>query len=79
MSNIESTLENESSQVGQTSDDSAAAGADDKPSMFNVWNAMLMISIVCILIACFLLVWELRTFSDFPFSYPWNADAAKVQ
>lgn len=74
MSNIDTTLENTPSQVEQSAGDT-----DSKPSMFNVWNAMLVISIFCILIACFLLVWELRTFSDFPFSFPWNADAARVQ
>jgi len=42
----------------------------------NVWDVMMVISLICVVIACYLLVVELRTFSDFPFSYPWKTTDA---
>lgn len=72
MSNVESTLENQPSQVGQTSESANSSDSDNKTSGFNVWNAMLVIATLCILAACLLLVLELREFSNFPFSFPWN-------
>jgi len=72
MSNVESTLENQPSQVGQTSESTGSSDSENKANGFNVWNAMLVIATICILVACLLLVFELREFSDFPFSFPWN-------
>ena len=38
----------------------------------NLWDVMMIISLICIVVACILLFMELRSFSDFPFSYPWK-------
>lgn len=78
MSNVESTIEHQPSQVGQTSADAAGDNADKKNS-FNVWNAMLLIATICILVACLLLVLELRQFSNFPFSFPWNTQSGGAE
>ena len=76
----DTTFDNDPSQVGQSSVEAADSGeANQKANGFNVWNAMLMLSMICIILACLMLVFELRTFSDFPFSYPWNTASAETQ
>jgi uncharacterized integral membrane protein len=82
MSDANLTLNDDPSQVGQTSADveeSLEHLAKKKSKAFNVWNAMLLVSMVCIIAACLLLVFELRNFSNFPFSYPWNTASANAQ
>lgn len=44
----------------------------EKSGLLNVWDVMMFISLICVIVACLLLVLELRSFSDFPFSYPWK-------
>lgn len=45
---------------------------DESKGVFNVWDAILLISLICVVVACVLLVMELRSFSNFPFTYPWK-------
>lgn len=52
---------------------------EKKKQAFNVWDAMLLISLVCVVVACLFLVFELRSFSNFPFSYPWNVSDAIME
>lgn len=67
-----------SEEVGQNSGD-ASATEDVKKSKFNVWDTMLLVSLVCVAVACMLLVFELRNFSNFPFSFPWNTSEAIME
>ena len=71
--------------VGQTSHESGRDGAskdDDvakKPwwKKFNVYEAMLLVSLLCIVAAIFLIFFELNKFGKFPSSsYPWRTDEA---
>lgn len=45
----------------------------------NLWDVLMIISFVCVLAASFFLFLELRTFSDWPASSPWNVSEAKTQ
>lgn len=67
---------NDPSQVGQTSSEAEDSGS--KKRSLNVWDAMLLVSLLCICLACILLVLELRTFSDFPSSFPWNVGGSEI-
>ena len=83
-------LEPESDELGMTSDESptdeaegAGAGAEsadqseqESKFKFSVFDAMLLVSLICITLATILLVFELRTFGDFPFSFPWRTSEA---
>ena len=70
----------ESDELGKTSDenplDSATAAdvdpAEDPKRQFSVFDAMLLISLVCISLATVLLLFALRNYGDFPFAFPWN-------
>ena len=46
--------------------------AQREKGSINLWDVMMIISLICIVVACILLFMELRSFSDFPFSYPWK-------
>lgn len=71
--------------VGQTSQeiDGGQKSGDDatqaKPwwKKFNVYEAMLLVSLLCIVAAIFLMFVELNKFGKFPSSsYPWRTDEA---
>ena len=49
-----------------------AGHAQREKEDINLWDVMMIISLICIVVACILLFMELRSFSDFPFSYPWK-------
>ena len=51
---------------------SSVLNKEEKSGSFNVWDVMMLISLICVIAACFLLIMELRSFSNFPFSYPWK-------
>jgi hypothetical protein len=71
-------LSGEGEEVGMTSDeasddtDSADEAAKKDKFTLNLYDAMLMISLVCITLATLFLVFELRTFGDFPGGFPWR-------
>ena len=46
--------------------------AQREKGSINLWDVMMIISLICIVVACILLFMELRSFSNFPFSYPWK-------
>ena len=46
--------------------------AQREKGSINLWDVMMIISLICIVVACILLFMELRSFSDFPSSYPWK-------
>lgn len=79
----ESVFDSDEPQTGSVSADSSSSNEDstenNKKFAFSVWDAMLLISMLCVITACILLVFELRNFSNFPFSYPWNVSDAKMQ
>lgn len=64
-------MEPESDSIGQTSEESSENGEDTK-RQFSVYDAMLLVSLICVSLATLLLVLELRRFGNFPFSFPWR-------
>ena len=58
-------------EVGLTSDESS----ESKKSILadlTIFDAMLLISLVCATLATLILFFELRDFGNFPFSFPWR-------
>ncbi len=45
---------------------------------FTIYDGMLVVSLVCITLATFLMVWELSTFGRFP-GFVWRVDEVVVQ
>ena len=66
-------MEPESDSVGQTSEE-ASDESTDKKREFSIYDAMLLVSLICIGMATLLLIFELRRFGNFPFSFPWRTD-----
>jgi hypothetical protein len=64
-------MEPESDSIGQTSEEASENG-EDKKREFSVYDAMLLVSLICVALATLLLVLELRRFGNFPFSFPWR-------
>jgi len=61
-----------SDEVGRTSDD-----GEEKQSLLqsmNVYDVMLLVSLICVAVATLLLFFELRTFGDFPGGFPWRTE-----
>jgi len=59
-------------QVGLTSDETSE---DEKKSLLasmTIFDAMLIISLICITLATLLLFFELREFGTFPGGFPWR-------
>ena len=63
-------------QVGQTSDEAESSSAEKRfdLSSLTVYEVMLLISLICIGLATILLLFELRSFGNFPFSFPWRTE-----
>ena len=60
-------------EVGRTSDESS----ESKKSILadlTIFDAMLLISLVCATLATLILFFELRDFGNFPFSFPWRTN-----
>ncbi len=65
------------SDVGQTSSE-AATENKGLLSSFTIFDAMLLIWLLCIMVATFLMFRELNLFGDFPGGFPWRTDEAAV-
>jgi hypothetical protein len=74
-SSVEALTEDDTSQVGQTSaeaDGDLVLDSDKKRNLaFNVFDAMLLISLVFISLAVMLMLWKLTDFGPI-FGAPWN-------
>ena len=66
-------MEPESDLVGQTSEEASDESSDNKRD-FSIYDAMLLVALICIGMATLLLIFELRRFGNFPFSFPWRTD-----
>lgn len=87
---LQDDLQDDLDQVGQTSeeltesteaDDSRArrrAQAQDAVRKFTVFDAMLLISLLCISLATFLMFLELTKFGSFP-GFVWRTNEAVVE
>ena len=64
-------IESDSDLVGQTSEEASENG-EDKKREFSIYDAMLLVALICIALATLLLILELRRFGNFPFSFPWR-------
>lgn len=66
-------------EIGQTSDE--AESTEDVTSKYamNIYEVMLLISLVCVFLATILLLFELRMFGDFPNSFPWRTSEFLVK
>ena len=69
--------------IGKTSDEANQDGDSTRRDQakkalqkFNIYNAMLLISLVCITIAIYLMYVEL---TSFPGAYPWRTDEVLLQ
>ena len=61
-------------QVGQTSEEQPV---DEKKSgrfKMNIYDAMMLVSLICVTVASLLLLFELRNFGDFPGGFPWRTE-----
>lgn len=70
----------ESEEVGLTSEETADDGEEKKSflSTLTVFDAMLLIGLLCVSAATVLLFLELNTFGDFPNDFPWKTDLGEV-
>lgn len=88
---LQEDLQDDFDQVGQTSEEiSESTEADDPASArrraltndavrkFTIFDAMLLISLLCISLATFLMVWELTKFGSFP-GFVWRTNEAVVE
>ncbi|MDC0265962.1 hypothetical protein OAK32_02665, partial [Mariniblastus sp.] len=66
----------ESDEVGLTSEETDQDGEEKKSflSKLTVFDAMLLIALLCVSAATVLMFMELRTFGDFPREFPWRTD-----
>ena len=64
-------IEPESDSIGQTSEEASENG-EDKEREFSIYDAMLLVSLICVALATLFLIFELRQFGNFPFSFPWR-------
>ena len=82
---VDEVVEASGDEVGLTSDeveqaeseqaDDAVEDGDEKKSLLEsmtVYDAMLLVSLICVGLATLLLFFELRTFGNFPSSFPWR-------
>lgn len=60
-----------SQEVGQSSGENGDGTKSLLKSM-TPFDAMLLISLICVAMATLLLLFELRTFGDFPGGFPWR-------
>ena len=68
----DSQMESGDDQVGLTSDES---GENEKKSLLasmTIFDAMLIVSLICIALATVILFFELRGFGTFPGGFPWR-------
>ncbi|MFT5301967.1 MAG: hypothetical protein ACI87E_003345 [Mariniblastus sp.] len=61
--------------IGQTSDEAAIdVKKESLLSSMTVFDAMLLISLICVVLATFMMFFELRIFGDFPSEFPWRTN-----
>jgi hypothetical protein len=66
--------------TGQTSDEADKQSSKTSKLLdMNVFEVMLLISLVCVSLATILMLLELRTFGDFPGGFPWRTDEFLVK
>ena len=66
----------ESEDVGLTSEETDQDGEEKKSflSKLTVFDAMLLVALLCVSAATVLMFMELNTFGDFPNAFPWKTD-----
>lgn len=64
-------VEASTDEVGLTSNELDSEKKSLLASM-TIYDAMLLVSLICVGLATLLLLVELRTFGDFPSSFPWR-------
>ncbi len=72
-------MPDDSEAIGQTSDELDQPTTKSKLLDMNVFEVMLLISLICVSLATILLAFELRAFGDFPFGFPWRTDEFLVK
>ena len=77
---LDESVEAEGSAVGSTSDEvgqTSDENNEEKESLLQtmtIYDAMLLVSLICVAVATLLLLFELRTFGDFPGGFPWRTN-----
>ena len=77
---LDEPVEAEGEAVGSTSDEAGRTSdenGEEKESLLQtmtIYDAMLLVSLICVALATLLLFFELRTFGDFPGGFPWRID-----
>lgn len=66
----------ESEEVGLTSEETAEDGEEKKSflSTLSVFDAMLLVGLLCVSAATVFMFLELNTFGNFPSEFPWKTD-----
>lgn len=77
---LDEPVEAEGDAVGSTSDEveqTSDENGEEKESLLQsmtIYDAMLLVSLICVALATLLLFFELRNFGDFPGEFPWRTD-----
>ena len=66
-------------QIGETSDEVIAQDPKDSRFKMNIYDAMMLISLICVVLASMMLLFELRNFGDFPGGFPWRTEEALIK
>lgn len=61
-------------EIGLTSDEAASEDRGSLLSSMSVYDTLLLVSLICVGLATLILLFELRTFGDFPLSFPWRTN-----
>lgn len=86
---LQDIVDDDLDQLGETSEEVYESTEAEPPSKrrsrgqtavrsFTVFDAMLLMSLVCITLAAFLMFYELTTFGKFP-GFVWRTDEAAVE
>jgi hypothetical protein len=77
---LDEPVEAEGDAVGSTSDEveqTSEESSEEKESLLqsmSIYDAMLLVSLICVAVATLLLFFELNTFGDFPGGFPWRTN-----
>jgi hypothetical protein len=73
---VESASDAIGDEVGLTSDETSGESGEKKSllSSMTIYDAMLLVALVCVTLATLNLFFELRLFGDFPGEFPWRTE-----
>ncbi len=69
---VEESFDEADDSAGQTSEESTSDDKKKKGFGFTIFDAMLLVSLICVSVATAIMFFELRTFGNFPSTFPWR-------